>query len=86
METRVSSFTKEVIIGGDQPTVLIGERINPAGRKKLAEALKAGNLEVVRKEALAQAQAGADIIDVNVSTFGVNEVTLLPQDLQVVGC
>ncbi len=84
METRVSSFTKEVIIGGDQPTVLIGERINPAGRKKLAEALKAGNLEGVRKEALAQAQAGADIIDVNVSTFGVNEVTLLPQAVQAV--
>jgi 5-methyltetrahydrofolate--homocysteine methyltransferase len=84
METRVSSPTREVIIGDDQPTVLIGERINPAGKKKLAEALKAGNLEIVRSEALAQAQAGADILDVNVGTFGVDEVTLLPQAVQAV--
>ena len=47
METRVSSLTKEVIIGDGRPTVLIGERINPAGKKKLAEALKMGNLEMV---------------------------------------
>jgi 5-methyltetrahydrofolate--homocysteine methyltransferase len=79
METRVSSVAKEVVIGSDQPTVLIGERINPAGKKKLAETLQTGNLEIVRREALAQAQAGADILDVNVSTFGVDEVTLLPQ-------
>jgi len=72
------------IIGDDQSTVLIGERINPAGKKKLAEALKTGNLEIVRREASAQAQAGADIIDVNVSTFGVDEVTLLPQAVQAV--
>ncbi len=84
METRVSSPTKEVIIGDGQPTVLIGERINPAGKKKLAEALKAGNLEIVCKEALAQAQAGADILDVSVGTFGVDEVTLLPQVVQAV--
>ena len=82
METRVSSTTKEVIIGDGKPTVLIGERINPAGRKKLAEALKAGNLEIVRR--LAQAQAGADILDVNVGTFGADEVTLLPQAVQAV--
>ena len=84
MRTMISSATKEVIIGNGQPTVLIGERINPTGKKEMAEALKAGNLEIVRKEALAQAQAGADIIDVNVSTFGVDEVTLLPQVVRVV--
>jgi 5-methyltetrahydrofolate--homocysteine methyltransferase len=84
METRVSSPSKEVIIGDAQPTVLIGERINPAGKKKLAESLKAGDLEIVRREALAQAQAGADILDVNVGTFGVDEVTLLPQAVQAV--
>jgi len=84
METRVTSITKEVIIGNDRPTVLIGERINPAGKKKLAEALKAGNLEIIRKEALAQVEAGADILDINVSTFGVDEKTLLPQAMQVV--
>lgn len=49
MKTRVSSPMKEVIIGDNQPTVLIGERINPAGKKRLAEALKAGNLDIVRR-------------------------------------
>ncbi len=84
METRISSATKEVIIGHDRPTVLIGERINPTGKKKLAETLKAGDLGIVREEALAQAQAGADIIDVNVSAFGVDEVTMLPRVVQAV--
>jgi len=84
MKTRVSSATKEVIIGDDQPTVLIGERINPTGKKQMSEALRAGNLEVICKEALAQVQAGADIIDVNVNTFGVDEVTMLPQAVQAV--
>ncbi|MBM4432516.1 MAG: pterin-binding protein [Chloroflexi bacterium] len=84
MITKVSSATKEVLIGDDQPTVLIGERINPSGKKKLAEALKAGDLEIVRREALAQTQAGADILDVNVGTFGVDEVALLPRAVQAV--
>jgi 5-methyltetrahydrofolate--homocysteine methyltransferase len=84
METRISSPTKEVIIGDAQPTVIIGERINPAGKTKLQEALKTGNLDIIRSEALAQVQAGADILDVNVGTFGVDEVTLLPQAVQAV--
>lgn len=84
METRISSATNEVIVGHDQPTVLIGERINPAGKKKMSQALKAGNLEIVGREALAQVQAGADIIDVNVGAFGVDEVILLPQAVQAV--
>jgi len=84
METKVSSTSKEVIIGDNQPTVLIGERINPTGKKKLAEALKVGDLEIVRKEALAQTQAGADIIDVNVGAFGIDEIALLPKAVQTV--
>ncbi len=84
METRVTSLTREVIIGDERPTVLIGERINPVGKKKLVKALKAGNLEVVRREAQAQAQAGADILDVSVSLFGMDEITLLPQAVQAV--
>jgi 5-methyltetrahydrofolate--homocysteine methyltransferase len=84
MQTKLSSPKKEVIIGDDQPTVLIGERINPTGKKKLAEALKAGDLDIVGKEALAQVQAGADILDVNVGTFGVDEVALLPQAVRMV--
>jgi 5-methyltetrahydrofolate--homocysteine methyltransferase len=84
METRVSSAAEEIIISHGRPTVLIGERINPTGKKKLAEALVAGNLDIIRAEAIAQAQAGADIIDVNVGTFGVDEVALLPEAVQAV--
>lgn len=82
MRTMLSSATKEVIIGDGLPTVLIGERINPTGKKEMAEALKAGNLEIICKAALAQVQAGADVLDVNVNTFGVDEVTMLPQVVQ----
>jgi len=84
METRISSATKQVVIGNEQPTVLIGERINPSGKKKMSEALKAGNLEIIGKEALAQTEVGADIIDVNVNAIGVDEVTMLPQAVQAV--
>lgn len=82
MKTRVSSASREVLIGHGLPTVLIGERINPAGRKKLSEELRAGNLDMVCREALAQTQAGADIIDICVNAFGVEEVSLLPRAVQ----
>ena len=84
MKTRVSSANKEVIIGHDRPTVLIGERINPTGKKKLAAALQAGDLGLVCHEALAQVKAGADILDVNVGSSNVDEVSLLPQVVQAV--
>ncbi len=84
METRVSSATREVIIGHGHPTVLIGERINPTGKKRMSEALRAGDLEIVREEALSQVQAGADIIDINVASVGIDEVSRLPQAVQLV--
>ena len=84
MDTRVTSEKKEVIIGEGRPTVLIGEKINPSGRKKLSEALAAGDMEIVRRDALSQVQAGADIIDVNVGAFGVDEADLLPRAVQLV--
>ena len=84
MMTRVSSATKEVLISDEQPTVLIGERINPTGKKKLATALLAANMELVRKEAIAQVKAGADILDVNVGAPGIDETTLLPQTVQAI--
>ncbi|MFC2021287.1 dihydropteroate synthase [Chloroflexota bacterium] len=84
METKVTTTTKEVIISDMLPTMLIGERINPSGRKKLTQALLAGDLELVRQEALAQVRDGADIIDVNVGTPGIDEVALLPRAVQVV--
>jgi 5-methyltetrahydrofolate--homocysteine methyltransferase len=64
--------------------VLIGERINPSGKKRLAAALQAGDWELVRQEAIAQVQSGADILDVNVGLAGVDEVALLPQAVQAV--
>jgi 5-methyltetrahydrofolate--homocysteine methyltransferase len=83
METVLSSYSRKVVIGPDLPTVLIGERINPTGKRKMAEALRAGALELVRKEAASQAQADADVVDINVGTAGVDEINLLPQAVQV---
>jgi 5-methyltetrahydrofolate--homocysteine methyltransferase len=84
MQTRIASSAKEVIIGDDQPTVLIGERINPSANKKLAEALKAGDIEeIVRRDAVAQVEAGADMVDINVSSFGVDEVVYLPRAVKI---
>ncbi len=84
MKTSVASATREVFIGDGAPTVIIGERINPAGKKSLAEALRSGNMDVVCKEAVDQVAAGADIVDVNVSLFGIDEVQLLPKVVELV--
>lgn len=84
METILKGSVKEVVIGYELPTVLIGERINPAGKKKLAESLKNGNFDIVRQEAIAQVQAGADILDVNVTVFGIDEAPILPQAVKAV--
>jgi len=79
LQTTLRGKGTPVIIGGGGPTVIIGERINPTGKKRLATALQAGDLGLVREEALAQVAAGADVIDVNVGAAGVDEVALLPQ-------
>jgi 5-methyltetrahydrofolate--homocysteine methyltransferase len=63
--TVVESKTKTAIIGFDQPFCVIGERINPTGRKKLAAELEAGNFATVEKDALEQVQCGATLLDVN---------------------
>ena len=84
MQTRVWSKTREVVISDTGPTVLIGERINPTGKKKLQAALLEGNLDIVRTEAIEQVAAGADILDVNVGVTGVDEVELLPAAIRAV--
>jgi len=84
METVLKSARETVVIGPEKPTVLIGERINPTGKKRLAAALAAGDLEVVRREAAAQVEAGADVLDVNVGAAGVNEVEMLPRAVRAV--
>ena len=84
METVLKGKGKKVIIGDGRPTVILGERINPTGKKKLAAALLAGDMEVVRREALEQVAAGADILDVNVGAAGVDELDLLPRAVKLV--
>ena len=84
METRVSSVSHEVIISDDRPVVLIGECINPAGRKRLAEALQTGNMDLVCWEAIRQVEAGADILDVNVGGPGIDEEMVLPLVVQTI--
>ncbi len=75
---------KEVIITDDGPTVLIGEGINPTGRKKVVNALKEGNWEVIKEDVIKQVDAGADVLDVNVSMADAEEADLLPEVIKVV--
>ncbi len=78
-ETLVSSPTREVHIGPERAFVLIGERINPTGRKKLSEELALGDFSRLEKDALAQAQAGADMLDVNCGVPMSDEAALLAE-------
>lgn len=82
VETVLSSAGKTVTISWDRPTVIVGERINPTGRKKLAESLRAGDMSIVAREVVAQIEAGADVIDINVGAAGVDEVRILPLAVQ----
>jgi 5-methyltetrahydrofolate--homocysteine methyltransferase len=76
--TVLSTPTRKVQIGGNRPTAIIGERVNPTGKKRLAEALRAGDMTLVASEVRAQVEAGADVIDINVGAAGVDEVHILP--------
>ena len=65
MHTVLTSPGKTVTIGHDQPFCIIGERINPTGRKKFQEQLRAGDLSAIEKDVIAQVAGGADVLDVN---------------------
>ena len=83
MRTVVSSATKTLVIGPDEPFVIIGERINPTGRKKLAEEMRRFDMGRVRNDALAQVEAGAHMLDVNAGIPGADEPgreRVAPQD------
>lgn len=82
--TVVSSETREVVIGFDQPFVIIGERINPTGRKLLAEEMKNGNFSRVTTDALAQVEAGAHMLDVNAGIPLADEPAILAQTVKLV--
>jgi len=84
METVVTGKGTKVKFGPDLPTVIIAERINPTGRKSLAEELKQGKFDIVREDAIKQTEAGAHIIDINVGAAGVDEVEILPRAVKMV--
>lgn len=84
MHTILKSATKEVLIGIDRPFVMIGERINPTGRKKLAAALSEGNLDYVRQLAESQVAWGADVLDINVGVPGIDEIAVVKQVVELV--
>jgi len=75
----VASARRTVRIGGGGPLAIIGERINPTGRKTLAQSLRAGSLEQVRTLAVEQEAAGADLLDVNAGAAGVDPADVLPR-------
>jgi 5-methyltetrahydrofolate--homocysteine methyltransferase len=82
--TKLTNKDKTVTIYRDGPTVMIGERINPTGRKVVLQALQEGNFEMVRQDAVAQVEAGAIVLDVNAGVPGADEVALLSQVMQEV--
>jgi len=83
-ETVVSSATKELVIGFERPFVLIGERINPTGRKIMAEEMKVGDYSRVQSDALAQVEAGAHMLDVNAGIPLADEPRILAESIQLV--
>ncbi len=83
-ETVVSSATKELVIGFDRPFVIIGERINPTGRKIMAEEMKNGDYSRVESDAIAQVQAGAHMLDVNAGIPLADEPRILAEAIQLV--
>lgn len=84
MRTLLEGVGQTVAIDAQGPFVIIGERINPSGRTRLAESLAQADMSLLRREALAQVQAGAHVIDVNVSTLDVDEEKILPLAVQTV--
>ena len=84
METILRSASREVIIRPDGPTIVIGERINPTGKKLLAASLAKRDMGRVQRLALSQVEDGADMLDVNVGAAGIDEVEVLPLAVQAV--
>jgi len=83
-ETRLRSATKEVVIGHDQPFCIIGERINPTGRRIFQEQLRAGDLSAIEKDVAAQVAGGAAVLDVNMGVPLTDEPELLAKAIQLV--
>ena len=83
-DTIISSATREIVIGFDRPFVMIGERINPTGRKILAAEMAGGDFSRVEADALAQVAAGAHMLDVNAGIPLADEPAILAKAVQLV--
>jgi 5-methyltetrahydrofolate--homocysteine methyltransferase len=83
-DTVVSSAMREVVIGAGRPFVIIGERINPTGRAKLAAEMKAGDFSTVVADTLAQVKAGAAMLDVNAGIPLADEPAILAETVKLV--
>jgi 5-methyltetrahydrofolate--homocysteine methyltransferase len=83
-QTHLSSHSKDIIIGFDQPFVMIGERINPTGRKLLAEEMKNGDYSRVELDTIAQIVAGAQMLDINAGIPLADEPRILAETIQLV--
>ena len=83
-DTVLSSASKEVAIGFDRPFVVIGERINPTGRKLLAEEMKNGDYSRVQSDALEQVTAGAQVLDVNAGIPLADEPAILAECIKLI--
>jgi 5-methyltetrahydrofolate--homocysteine methyltransferase len=83
-DTLLSSATREVVIGAGRPFVIIGERINPTGRKKLAAEMAAGDFTTVMADTLAQVEAGAQMLDVNAGIPLADEPAILAETVKLV--
>ena len=84
MHTVVQSASKTVTIGHDQPFCIIGERINPTGRKKFQELLRAGDLSTIAVDVEAQVKGGADMLDVNMGVPLTDEPALLSKAIKMI--
>jgi 5-methyltetrahydrofolate--homocysteine methyltransferase len=84
MHTVLSSATREVVIGHDQPFCLIGERINPTGRRIFQEQLRAGDLSAIERDVAAQVAGGANVLDINMGVPLTDEPALLKKAIQLV--
>ncbi len=84
MQTVVTSPTKTVIIGDDNPFCIIGERINPTGRRIFQEQVRAGDLSAIIKDVKAQVDGGADMLDVNMGIPLTDEADLMRQAIKMV--
>ena len=84
MHTILKSNTKEVVIGADRPFVMIGEKINPTGIKKLGQALVEQNFEYVKQLARRQVAWGADVLDLNVGHPQIDEALIMPKVVEAV--